>query len=176
MTSCIDTTSCPVEKQIHNVPCRFSSGLMLYVCNDITTCLNTSGRRDCCAYNVKDCFILESLLHVPTVQPTLFVRIDACSSQICPAKYNTNKCYWYESINSSLLCSENNNKYCCSQNRSDCCQNSKSATIIVFSVVACLAVLFIIYRHVTNYYSKIIPIKTDNSVESHGKYQITTSV
>jgi len=171
MTSCLDISGCPSEQRIHNVPCPFTFGWNLYVCKDSTTCINTNGRRHCCGENIADCVILESsLLHSPTFQPTMAILANSCHSQTCPAKYNTNQCYWYENHNIELLCNENNHEYCCTQNRSDCCQTSKTAAIIVFISIWCVIVLFLC---LTSSSSKILPVATKKVVETPDKYQIT---
>jgi hypothetical protein len=176
MASCLDIVPCASDKRLYNIPCRFALGLNLYVCNDKTTCTNTNGRRDCCAYNVADCMVLESSLRLPTFQPTQAVDKNLCNPKTCPAKYDTDQCYWYESINTDLLCSENNDEYCCSQHRSDCCQTSRNAVIIVFGCIAAFIVLLIWYRTIMGARIKIIPMKAPSVKEQHNKYQIVATV
>lgn len=172
MTTCLDTITCPSDKRIYNIPCRFSFGLNVYVCNGKTTCMNTTGKQDCCAYNIADCLVLESSLRLPTVQPTLAISENKCDSQRCSLKYDTDTCYWYESVNSDILCSKDNQAYCCSQHREDCCKSSKTAAICAFSSIACVIVIFAFYRYVLCSYRKIVPTKIGDEVESHDKYKV----
>ena len=172
MTSCLDVSGCPNEQRIYNCPCPFALSMNLYVCKESTTCINADGRHHCCAYNINDCVVLESSLHVPTFQPTTAILANSCHSQTCPAKYNPKQCYWYESRNIDILCNEDDYEYCCTQNRSDCCQASKSALIIVFSCIGCVIILFLC---LTNSSSKILPVATKKVVETpdNDKYQLT---
>ena len=174
MTSCLDTSVCPSDQRIYSVPCPFALGMNLYVCKDSTTCINSDRRHHCCAYHIAECVVLESSLHLPTLQPTMAILANSCHSQTCPSKYNTKQCYWYESHNINLLCNEDNHEYCCTQNRSDCCQTSQPAVIIVFSCIGCVIILFLC---LTGSSSKILPVETKKVVEtSDNKYQITITI
>ena len=163
MSTCL---TCPNDR-MYNVVCNFSIGINHYACNPQTTCLNSDGTYDCCAKNIVSCIVYASSLLVPTVQPTAAINLSACSSQGCHVKYNAAQCYWYESINSNTLCSEDGTEYCCGQERSDCCQASKAAAVVTFSSVACLILLFLCYRYFARHYSKIIPV----AAEPPDKYQ-----
>ena len=170
MTSCLDISGCPNDQRIYNYPCPFALGMNLYVCKDSTTCINADGRHHCCAYNINDCVVLESSLHVPTFQPTMAVLANSCQAQTCPSKYNTKQCYWYESHNIDILCNEDNHEYCCTQNRSDCSQASKSALIVAFICIGCVIILFLC---LTSSSSKILPVTTKKVIETPDKNQIT---
>lgn len=164
MSTCL---TCPNDR-MYNVVCNFSIGINHYACNPRTTCLNSDGTYDCCAKNIVSCIVDASSLLVPTAQPTAAIRENECNLLRCHVKYNAAQCYWYESINSDTLCSEDGTEYCCGEDRSDCCQTNKTTALITFSCVACLILLFVWYRYITRSYSKIIPV----TLELPDKYQL----
>ena len=172
MTSCLEVTACPSKKRIYNIPCRFSAGMNVYVCN-VNTCTNVDGRHDCCAYNIADCLVLESSLYLPTVQPSMAIIESGCNSRGCQTKYRVDKCYWYETINSNIMCCEDGNEYCCSQDRADCCQTNKTAAIVTISCVASVILLLVWYRYFMSSYSKVMPIKLETAIEPSDKYQLS---
>ena len=167
MTTCL---TCPTDR-MYNVVCNFSIGINHYACNPQTTCLNSDGTYDCCAKNIVTCIVYASSLLVPTVQPSAAINVNACSAQGCRLKYSADKCYWYESLNSDIICSEAGTEYCCGQERSDCCQTSKTAAVVTFSSVACLLLIFLCYRYFARRYSKIIPV----AIDQHDKYELSTT-
>ena len=166
MTTCL---TCPNDR-MYNVICNFSIGINHYACNPQTTCLNSDGTYDCCAKNIVTCIVDASSLLLPTVQPSAAINVNACNSQLCETKYSADKCYWYESLNSNSLCSEDGTEYCCAKDRADCCQTSKTAAVITFSSIACLLTIFLCYRYFARYYSKIIPVAAERPV----KYEVST--
>lgn len=170
MTSCL---TCPNDR-MYNVVCNFSIGINHYACNPQTTCLNSDGTYDCCANHIVRCIVDASSLLVPTVQPSAAINLNACNSQLCQTKYSADKCYWYESLNSNSLCSEDGTEYCCAKDRADCCQTSKTAAVVTFSSVACLILVLLCYRHILRSYSKIIPVNSD-IVEPLDRHQLTIS-
>jgi hypothetical protein len=167
MTSCL---TCPNDR-MYNVVCNFSIGFNHYACNPQTTCLNSDGTYDCCAKNIVSCLVDAASLLVPTVQPSAAINENSCEAQRCAAKYSAGHCYWYESINTTLMCSEDKTEYCCSQDRSGCCKTSKTAAVVTFSSVAGLILLFLCYRYIARSYSKIIPV----TVETLDMYELTKS-
>lgn len=160
---------------MYNVICNFSIGINHYACNPQTTCLNSDGTYDCCAKNIVSCLVDASSLLVPTVQPTAAINVNACSSQLCQTKYSSDKCYWYESLNNNSLCSEDGTEYCCAKDRADCCQASKTATVITFSSIACLLLVFLCYRYILRAHSKIIPVNLKMALDQHDKYEFSTT-
>ena len=179
MTSCLDITACPNDKRMYNVPCRFSAGMNVYVCN-VNTCANVDGRHDCCAYNISDCLVLESSLYLPTVQPTVAINENACNPQLCQTKYSADKCYWYESMQTDNLCKENNNEYCCSQNRADCCITNKTGAYIVFGSIAGIIILtmsaYYWHYYVKKSHKKIEPAKEATEVEPQDRYKMINNL
>jgi hypothetical protein len=176
MTSCLDGTACPLDKRNYRVPCRFSLGFNLYVCRPINTCVNIDNSCDCCAYNVADCFILESALHVPTFQPTVSTSNDRCSQSSCHSKYNTNQCYLYESVNTDIVCNDNDKQYCCTELRADCCYTSHYATVVTFICIMTILVVYIVYRTIVESHNKILPVKIETPTHLPGKYTVVANV